>query len=76
MKSNSIFKGHLITHLGVLHLFIAPNINSTLGYYYEHDSWKVIDSGLSTEMTEFDDSNCKWIGCSIAKKFEELPIVM
>ena len=59
----------------MLHLFIAPNVNRTIGYYYHHNDWQVIDSELSTTMT-LDDSDCQWIGCSIAKKFEGLPIVM
>ena len=57
-------------------MFIAPNVNSTLGYYYYHENWQAIASGLSKEMTKIDESDCKWIGCGISKKFDRLPIVM
>ena len=74
-SSESALSGILTTHRGIPHLFLIPNHDNLLGYYFKNtDSWQMIPIALTNQTIIPFKCSSNAIMCSI-DKFSQMTLI-
>ena len=74
-SSESALSGILTTHRGIPHLFLLPNQNNLLGYYFKNtENWQMVPIALTNQTITPFKCNSNAIMCS-RDKFSQITLI-